>query len=156
MDAAQMLTAHEIARQCELLARVAERPDSQREESRRYGHLRAVEPITQPIERVPPQPGEPAEETEPGADSSATELTDRERELLAFERQWWKAVASKERAVRELFALEPHEYYRVIAKLLDKPAAMRAEPMLIKRLRRQRANGRLGTSTAPPEPEREY
>ncbi|SDP01408.1 Protein of unknown function [Actinopolyspora xinjiangensis] len=155
MDAAQMLTAHEIARQCEQLARGAEHGGPRPEEPRPARHLRAVEPITQPIERVPEQPSAPEEESE-GAGGSAAGLTDRERELLAFERQWWKAVDSKERAVRELFALEPGEYYRLLEELLDKPAAMRAEPMLVKRLRRERAAGRLGVATARRRPEREY
>ena len=30
-------------------------------------------------------------------------LSQRDREILAFERQWWKYAGAKEQAVRELF-----------------------------------------------------
>ena len=33
-------------------------------------------------------------------------LNDREREILAFERQWWKYAGAKEQAVKELFREE--------------------------------------------------
>lgn len=67
------------------------------------------------------------------------ELTDRDREILAFERQWWKYPGSKETAVRELFGLSPTRYYQVLNALIDHPAALAADPMLVKRLRRARA-----------------
>ncbi|HEY4007341.1 MAG TPA: DUF3263 domain-containing protein [Pseudonocardia sp.] len=66
------------------------------------------------------------------------ELARREREILAFERQWWKYAGAKEQAVRELFDMSATRYYQVLNALLEKPAAMAADPMLIKRLRRQR------------------
>jgi hypothetical protein len=65
-------------------------------------------------------------------------LTDRDREILAFERRWWKYPASKETAVRELFGLSPTRYYQVLNALIDTPAALAADPMLVKRLRRAR------------------
>lgn len=67
------------------------------------------------------------------------ELTDRDREILAFERQWWKYPGSKETAVRQLFGLSPTRYYQVLNALIDHPAALAADPMLVKRLRRARA-----------------
>ena len=67
------------------------------------------------------------------------ELARQEREILAFERQWWKYAGAKEQAVRELFDMSATRYYQVLNALLEKPAAMEADPMLIKRLRRQRA-----------------
>jgi hypothetical protein len=71
--------------------------------------------------------------------TSSGELARREREILAFERQWWKYAGAKEQAVRELFDMSATRYYQVLNALLEKPAAMAADPMLIKRLRRQRA-----------------
>lgn len=68
------------------------------------------------------------------------ELTDRDREILAFERQWWKYAGSKEQAVRDLFDMSSTRYYQVLNGLLDNPAALAADPMLIKRLRRLRAS----------------
>ncbi|HEX3336992.1 MAG TPA: DUF3263 domain-containing protein, partial [Jatrophihabitans sp.] len=37
------------------------------------------------------------------ADDSAGGLNRRDREILAFERQWWKYAGAKEQAIRELF-----------------------------------------------------
>jgi len=67
-------------------------------------------------------------------------LTDREREVLAFERQWWKYAGAKEQAIKELFDMSGTRYYQVLNALIDNPAALEADPMLIKRLRRLRAS----------------
>ncbi len=66
------------------------------------------------------------------------ELSERDREILAFERQWWKYAGSKEQAIRELFDMSSTRYYQVLNSLIDSPAALMADPMLIKRLRRLR------------------
>ena len=70
----------------------------------------------------------------------ARELTLREREILAFERQWWKYAGAKEQAIRELFDMSATRYYQVLNALIDTPAALAADPMLVKRLRRLRAS----------------
>ena len=49
------------------------------------------------------------------------ELDRREREILAFEGQWWKYAGAKEQAVRELFDMSPTRYYQVLNALIDKP-----------------------------------
>jgi hypothetical protein len=67
-------------------------------------------------------------------------LSDRDLEILAFERQWWKYAGSKEQAIKELFDMSSTRYYQVLNALLDNPAALEADPMLIKRLRRMRAS----------------
>jgi hypothetical protein len=67
-------------------------------------------------------------------------LTRREREILAFERQWWKYAGAKEQAIRELFDMSATRYYQVLNALIDTPAALSADPMLVKRLRRLRAS----------------
>jgi hypothetical protein len=66
-------------------------------------------------------------------------LTERDRQILAFERQWWKYAGAKEQAVRELFDMSATRYYQVLNTLIDSPAALAADPMLVKRLRRLRA-----------------
>ena len=68
------------------------------------------------------------------------QLDRRDREILAFERQWWKYAGAKEQAIRELFDMSPTRYYQVLNVLLDKPEAMAADPLLIKRLRRLRTS----------------
>jgi hypothetical protein len=67
-------------------------------------------------------------------------LDDREREILTFERTWWKVGGSKERAVRERFGMSATRYYQMLNQLVDSPAALAEDPMLIRRLRRQRAS----------------
>jgi hypothetical protein len=66
-------------------------------------------------------------------------LTRREREILAFERQWWKYAGAKEQAIRELFDMSATRYYQLLNALIDRREALAADPMLIKRLRRLRA-----------------
>ena len=68
------------------------------------------------------------------------ELSDRDREIIAFERQWWKYAGAKEQAVRELFDMSATRYYQVLNALIDNPNALAADPMLIKRLHRLRAS----------------
>jgi hypothetical protein len=68
------------------------------------------------------------------------ELSDRDREIIAFERQWWKYAGAKEQAVRDLFDMSATRYYQVLNALIDNPAALEADPMLIKRLHRLRAS----------------
>lgn len=67
------------------------------------------------------------------------ELSERDREILAFERQWWKYAGAKEQAIHELFDMNATRYYQVLNALIDNPAALEADPMLIKRLHRLRA-----------------
>lgn len=132
MDAAQMLTAQEIARQCERLAN-RQRRQPVPEQWAGPG-LRLVDPITEPIERIVDP--EPAPEPPP---RPPNDLTERDRGILAFERQWWKRSGAKEDAIRELFDMSASRYYQLLNALLDSPAALRVDPMLIKRLRKARA-----------------
>ncbi|SFP49236.1 Protein of unknown function [Amycolatopsis arida] len=76
----------------------------------------------------------------PPADPPAEGLSERELAMLAFERQWWKYAGAKEQAIREIFAMSPTRYYQVLNRLLEKQEAMRADPMLVKRLRRSRTS----------------
>lgn len=77
-------------------------------------------------------------------------LTRREREILAFERQWWKYAGAKEQAIRDLFDMSATRYYQILNSLIDRPEALAADPMLVKRLRRLRAHRRRARSTRGP------
>ncbi|MSV42174.1 MAG: DUF3263 domain-containing protein [Actinobacteria bacterium] len=72
--------------------------------------------------------------------STGSALSDRDRAILEFERQWWKYAGAKEQAIRELFEMSATRYYQVLNALLDNPAALEADPMLVKRLSRLRAS----------------
>ena len=67
-----------------------------------------------------------------------TPLTDLEVRILDFERQWWKYAGIKDSAIRELFNLSAKQYYELLNNLIDRPDALAASPLLIKRLRRLR------------------
>ncbi|MBD3778522.1 MULTISPECIES: DUF3263 domain-containing protein [unclassified Cellulomonas] len=72
-----------------------------------------------------------------GADADG--LSERDQQVLAFERQWWKYAGAKEQAIRELFDMSATRYYQVLNALIDSPAALAHDPMLVKRLRRMRS-----------------
>jgi hypothetical protein len=74
---------------------------------------------------------------EPGAVSDA--LCERDLLILEFERQWWKYAGAKEQAMREKFDMSATRYYQALNALIDRAAALEADPMLVKRLRRLRA-----------------
>jgi len=65
-------------------------------------------------------------------------LTDRDRAILDFERSWWTQPGPKETAIRDRFDLSPTRYYEILNELLEDPAAMEYDPLLIRRLRRLR------------------
>lgn len=100
---------------------------------------------------VPPPRSAPAVEAapddEPAVAAPAAEpeektdgLTERERRILAFEQQWWKHAGAKEQAIRDTFGLSATRYYQLLNALLDQPAALAAEPVLVGRLRRLRSS----------------
>lgn len=74
-----------------------------------------------------------------GVHPAADCLSDRDRRILEFERQWWKYSGAKDEAIRELFDFTPTRYYQVLNALLDNPDALACDPMLVKRLRRMRS-----------------
>lgn len=79
------------------------------------------------------------ENASPQAAFVSTELSERDLEILQFERQWWKYAGAKESAIKELFDMSATRYYQVLNALIDNEAALAADPMLIKRLRRLRS-----------------
>ncbi|MFY1674850.1 DUF3263 domain-containing protein [Plantactinospora sp. WMMB334] len=98
-----------------------------------------------PAGHVPQPRAAPDEESDDLAETPAQPspadpgLTEREREILAFERRWWKHAGAKEQAIRDAFDLSATRYYQILNGLLDNPAALEAEPTLVARLRRLRA-----------------
>ena len=77
--------------------------------------------------------------SEAPADEPDDGLTRREHDILSFERQWWKYAGAKEQVIREAFDLSATHYYQILNALIDTEAALAHDPMLVKRLRRQRA-----------------
>jgi hypothetical protein len=74
----------------------------------------------------------------PGNDAVVS-LPARERDMLAFERQWWRYAGAKEAAIRERFGMSATRYYQVLNALVDRPEALAVDPLLVRRLSRMRA-----------------
>ncbi|MCX5067947.1 DUF3263 domain-containing protein [Micromonospora lupini] len=91
----------------------------------------------EPDDDGPDDDAAPADET-PAAPAAG--LTTRERAILAFEQQWWRHAGAKEQAVRDTFGVSSTRYYQLLNGLLDNPAALAADPVLIGRLRRLRSS----------------
>jgi hypothetical protein len=79
----------------------------------------------------------PRQRAAPAADQ--TGLTEREQAILTFERKWWKHAGAKEQAIRDAFDLSATRYYQLLNGLLDNPAALAFEPVVVSRLRRLRS-----------------
>ena len=79
---------------------------------------------------------------EQDAGSPAAPLEEREQRVLVFERHWWRHAGAKEEAIRREFGVGPTAYYQLLSRLLDDPAALAHDPMLVRRLQRQRASRR--------------
>lgn len=73
-------------------------------------------------------------------EAAAAALSERDRRILEFERQWWKFAGAKEQAIRDLFEMSATRYYQILNALIDTPEALAVDPMLVKRLRRMRAS----------------
>ncbi len=101
--------------------------------------------VTTPQSSVAPE-AEPTEEATMEAVRSSFDeqgagalLSERDRGILEFERQWWKYAGAKEQAIRDLFDMSATRYYQIVNALIDTPEALAFDPMLVKRLRRLRA-----------------
>jgi hypothetical protein len=73
----------------------------------------------------------------PGSDDE-TGLSQRDRQILDFERESWKLGAPKERAIREHFGFSAARYHQLLNRIVDRPEALAHDPMLVRRLRRLR------------------
>jgi hypothetical protein len=79
--------------------------------------------------------------------TATDELSEADRALLAFERQWYRHQGAKEQAVRDEFGITAIAYYQRLNALLDRPAALCEYPLLVKRLRRLRESRRASRAT---------
>ena len=70
------------------------------------------------------------------------ELEARWREILDFEREWWKSAVPKEVAIRDRFGISSARYYQLLNRLIDRTDALRYDPMIVQRLRRLRETRR--------------
>jgi len=66
-------------------------------------------------------------------------LSERDLRILAFEARGWRSPGAKEQAISDVLGLPATRYYQLLNELIDKPEALAADPVLVKRLRAQRA-----------------
>lgn len=71
-----------------------------------------------------------------------TDLSDLEREVLAFEHRRWRKPGAREEAITTELGLTPTRYGQILNALIDRPEALVHDPMLVKRLRRLRQTRR--------------
>jgi len=65
-------------------------------------------------------------------------LTERDRAILDFERSWWREPGPKEQAIKDRFDLSSTRYYEILGELLELAEAQDYDPLVVRRLRRQR------------------
>ncbi|MGW2224400.1 DUF3263 domain-containing protein [Streptomyces formicae] len=74
--------------------------------------------------------------------AAPTELSARDRAVLALERRSWTGPGAKERAIREELGMVPVRYYQLLNALLDDARALAHDPITVNRLRRVRESRR--------------
>ena len=66
-------------------------------------------------------------------------LSERDVRLLSFERGTWRTSGAKEQAISEVLGMTATRYYQLLNELIDRAEALKYDPVLVKRLRAQRA-----------------
>lgn len=66
------------------------------------------------------------------------ELNEQDRAILAFECGWWTEDGIKTTRIRSELGMSSARYYKRLSELIDSPAALELDPLLIRRLRRRR------------------
>lgn len=74
------------------------------------------------------------------------DLRERDVAILNIEARHWRHAGTKEQAIREQLNLSATRYYQLLDALLDEPAALERNPVLVNRLRRVREQRRAARS----------
>jgi hypothetical protein len=80
-------------------------------------------------------------------------LSDRDRQILAFEESWWTRPEKKAAAIRARIGISPAKYYKELAVLADSDAALDYSPLVVRRLRRRRSERRRERYEGVAEPQ---
>ena len=67
-------------------------------------------------------------------------MTPQQMAILEVEKRWYTAQGNKEADIREQLDLSAVRYYQILNAILDRPDALAAEPVLVKRLLRIRSS----------------
>jgi hypothetical protein len=66
-------------------------------------------------------------------------LSELDMRILAFERRGWRSPGAKEQSISDVLGMPATRYYQLLNELIDRPEALQFDPVLVKRLRAQRA-----------------
>lgn len=69
-------------------------------------------------------------------------ITERQQAMLEFERTFWTFDDPKETLVRARFQCSIDEYHAELNDLLEQPEALAHDPLVVRRLQRQRVRRR--------------
>jgi hypothetical protein len=69
-------------------------------------------------------------------------LSERHAAMLDFERSWWNNDEPRDQVIRARFQCSPDEYHAELTTVLDDPAAMDHDPLVVRRLTRLRLRAR--------------
>lgn len=69
-------------------------------------------------------------------------LSERHAAMLDFERSWWENDEPRDLVIRARFQCSPDEYHAELTTVLDDPAAMDHDPLVVRRLKRLRLRAR--------------
>ena len=83
------------------------------------------------------------------ADSDLPTLSERQRAIIEFEGTWWQHDEARDLMIRARFACSAEEYYQELNQLLDHPGALSVDPLVVRRLRRQRERRRRARIDGP-------
>lgn len=76
-------------------------------------------------------------------------LSERHAAMLDFERSWWNNEEPREQVLRARFQCSPEEFQTELSALLDDPAALEHDPLVVRRLKRMRLRARRARLDAP-------
>jgi len=65
-------------------------------------------------------------------------LSERDRAILEFEGSWWTEAGLKGSAIKVRFGMSASSYRRILAALMESEEAESVDPLLVRRLRRDR------------------
>lgn len=64
-------------------------------------------------------------------------LSERERQVLDLERDWWVTAPSKQAAIAERIGCSSGAYYAALRRLATEPEAFAYDPLVVQRLRKR-------------------
>jgi Protein of unknown function (DUF3263) len=79
-------------------------------------------------------------------------LSERERDVLDLERDWWCTSSSKRVAIRDRLNCSPATYYALLRRVVATEEAFAYDPLVVQRVRRrqeQERRARLAGTTGP-------